>query len=64
MFEDDAAPVRDKAAIVPGEDLSAFSIEALEERKQAIQDEIGRIDAMIASKQSGREAAESFFKKT
>ena len=63
MFEDDAPPVRDKASIVPGEDLSGFSIEALEARKQAIEGEIVRIDAMIASKQSGREAAESIFRK-
>jgi uncharacterized small protein (DUF1192 family) len=63
MIEDDAPAVRDAAAIVPGEDLSGFSIEALEDRKQAIQEEIGRIEAMIASKQSGREAAESIFKK-
>jgi uncharacterized small protein (DUF1192 family) len=62
MFEDDLPAKRDTTAIVPGEDLSDFSIEALEERKQAIVDEIARIDAMIRSKQAGRQAAESVFK--
>jgi|TARA_R100000455_G_C6191501_1_gene65570 uncharacterized small protein (DUF1192 family) len=63
MFEDDALTDRDTSAIVPGEDLSEFSIEALEARKAAILEEIARIEAMIASKQSGRVAAESIFKK-
>lgn len=62
MFEDDAPQQPNPDAIVPGEDLSGFSIEALEERKSVITAEIERIDAMIASKQSGRAAAEAVFK--
>ena len=62
MFEDDAPQQPNPDAIVLGEDLSGFSIEALEERKSAITAEIERIDAMIASKQSGRAAAEAVFK--
>lgn len=62
MFEDDAPTKPNPDAIVPGEDLSDFSIEALEERKAAITEEISRIEAMIASKQSGRAAAEAVFK--
>ncbi|WP_421788935.1 DUF1192 domain-containing protein [Hyphobacterium sp.] len=62
MFEDDSPSKPNSDAIVPGEDLSDFSIEALEERKAAIEAEISRIDAVIASKQSGRAAAEAVFK--
>ena len=62
MFEDDLPTKAGKDAIIPGEDLSDFSIEALETRKQKLTEEIARIDTMIGSKQSGRAAAESFFK--
>ncbi|MEE2525603.1 DUF1192 domain-containing protein [Hyphobacterium sp. HN65] len=63
MFEDDLPTKANTDAIIPGEDLSEFSIEALEERKAALTGEIARIETMINSKQSGRAAAESFFKK-
>jgi len=62
MFEDDAPLKANSNTIIPGEDLSEFSIEGLQERRDVIEDEIKRIDEMIASKQSGREAAESIFK--
>ncbi|WP_394693735.1 DUF1192 domain-containing protein [Hyphobacterium sp.] len=62
MFDDDAPLKTHSNAIIPGEDLSEFSIEGLKERRDTIEGEIARIDAMIASKESGREAAESIFK--
>ncbi|GJL98166.1 MAG: hypothetical protein DHS20C06_19830 [Hyphobacterium sp.] len=62
MFEDDAPQKTPSSAIIPGEDLSEFSIESLQERRGLIESEIARIDAMISSKQSGLQAAESFFK--
>jgi uncharacterized small protein (DUF1192 family) len=62
MFEDDAPQKTMSSAIIPGEDLSEFSIEDLRERRSLIEAEIARIDAAISSKQSGLQAAESFFK--
>jgi uncharacterized small protein (DUF1192 family) len=62
MFDDDT-PLKNKSTgIIPGEDLSEFSIEELKERRDSIDGEIKRIDAMIDSKQSGREVAESIFR--
>lgn len=62
MFDDDT-PLKNKSnGIIPGEDLSEFSIEELKERRDSIDGEIKRIDAMIDSKQSGREVAESIFR--
>lgn len=62
MFEDDLPQSKAEDAIIPGEDLSDFSVEALEERRELLTAEIERISKMIASKQSGRAAAEAFFK--
>lgn len=63
MFEDDLPAKTDRDTIIPGEDLSDFSIEALEERKAALIGEIARIEQTIESKQSDRVAAESIFRK-
>ena len=61
MYQDD--PPREKpGAIRPGEDLSDFSIDGLEERKTLLLEEIKRIDDMISSKQKGRLDAEAVFK--
>jgi len=64
MFEEDAPLKKNSNVIMPGEDLSEFSIEGLQERRDTIEGEIKRIDEMISSKQSGREAAESIFKQS
>ena len=61
MYQDDA-PRKKSDAIRPGEDLSDFSIEGLEERKSLLEEEIKRIEETITSKQIGREAAEAVFK--
>lgn len=62
MFDEDAPLKKNSNTIIPGEDLSEFSIESLQERREAIEAEITRIDEMIAFKQSGRAAAESIFR--
>lgn len=62
MFDEDAPLKKNSSAIIPGEDLSEFSIESLQERRDVIEAEIARIDEMIAFKQSGRAAAESIFR--
>lgn len=62
MFDEDAPLKKRSNVIIPGEDLSEFSIADLQERRAAIEAEIIRIDEMIASKQSGRAAAESIFR--
>lgn len=62
MFDEDAPLGKNPNVIIPGEDLSEFSIEGLKERRLSIESEITRIDEMIASKQSGLEVAESIFR--
>lgn len=62
MFEDDLPQSKPEDAIIPGEDLSDLSIEALQARRDLLSAEIERIGKMIESKQSGRDAAEAFFK--
>lgn len=61
MFHEDA-PRAKPEGIVPGEDLSALSIEELEERKAVLEREIARAEAMIEDKQQGRAAADAVFK--
>lgn len=62
MFDEDAPLKKNSNVIIPDADLSEFSIESLQERREAIEAEIRRIDEMIASKQSGRAVAESIFR--
>jgi uncharacterized small protein (DUF1192 family) len=45
-----------------GEDLSARSVEELQELAQSLRDEIYRIEKVLESKQSSRQAADEFFK--
>lgn len=61
MDEDD----RPKKKIVHeiGQDLGLLSIKELEERIALLKEEIGRLQAMIASKQGSRSVADQFFKK-
>ncbi|WP_300545106.1 DUF1192 domain-containing protein [Maricaulis sp.] len=64
MFHDDAdaASAKPKDAIIPGEDLSALSLEDLAERRALLEAELRRIDAMTEKKQAGRSAADAVFK--
>lgn len=64
MFHDDAdaASAKPKGAIIPGEDLSALSLEDLGERRALLEAELRRIDAMTEKKQAGRSAADAVFK--
>ena len=61
MDEDD----RPKKKIVHeiGQDLALLSIKELEERIALLNEEIGRLQANIASKQGSRSVADQFFKK-
>lgn len=60
MDADDLEPIKKKPAL---KNLDEMSIDALNEYIAGLQAEIERAKAMIASKQSARQGAESFFKK-
>jgi uncharacterized small protein (DUF1192 family) len=61
MDEDD----RPKKKVVHeiGQDLALLSIKELEERIALLKEEIGRLQAAIASKQGSRSVADQVFKK-
>lgn len=59
--EDDDRPKKITHEI--GQDLYLLSVKELEERIALLTEEIERLRAAIASKQSSRSAADSFFKK-
>lgn len=64
MFEDAAAPRRIRGQVVAElarEDLDLFGVEELDERIEALQAEIARVQAAKAKKQSGRAAADALF---
>jgi uncharacterized small protein (DUF1192 family) len=46
-----------------GQDLALLSVKELEERVALLKEEIGRLQAAIASKQGSRTVADQFFKK-
>jgi uncharacterized small protein (DUF1192 family) len=46
-----------------GQELALLSIRELEERIALLNEEIGRLQAAIASKQGSRNVADQFFKK-
>ncbi|HXL49954.1 MAG TPA: DUF1192 domain-containing protein [Xanthobacteraceae bacterium] len=46
-----------------GQDLVLLSVKELEERIAVLKEEIGRLQAAIASKQGSRTVADQFFKK-
>lgn len=51
-----------RRGIVPGEDLSGYSLTDLEERKAVLKEEIARTEAMADNKRAGLSAAESLFR--
>lgn len=60
MDEDAVKPLKPGPAA--GEDLSALSVEELQERVGLFETEIARLKAAIEAKQSSKVAADSFFK--
>jgi uncharacterized small protein (DUF1192 family) len=46
-----------------GQDLGLLSVKELQERIALLNEEIARLEASIASKQSSRSVADTFFKK-
>jgi uncharacterized small protein (DUF1192 family) len=60
--EDDDRPKK-KITHEIGQDLYLLSVKELEERIALLTEEIERLKASIKSKQSSRNAADSFFKK-
>ncbi len=61
MMEDD--PVRAIARTTIGENITAMSIEDLQDRIAALKAEIERTETVLASKRAGRAAAEAVFGK-
>lgn len=60
--QDEDARLTPSTLIVVGEDLSAQSLEDLAERRAALEEEISRIDKVVAAKTATRAAADSLFK--
>ena len=46
-----------------GQDLTLLAVKELQERVLALKEEIGRLEAAIASKQASRNVADQLFKK-
>ena len=63
MIDDDMDLAAGKRnAITPGEDLDAFSLDDLAERREILLAEIARIDTITEKKKAGRSAADAVFK--
>jgi uncharacterized small protein (DUF1192 family) len=63
MKDDDEDRPKKKITHEIGQDLYLLSVKELEERIALLTEEIERLKAAIASKQSSRNVADSFFKK-
>ena len=61
-FDDDDRPKK-KITHEIGQDLALLSVAELNERIALMREEIARLEADIAKKQSSRSAADNFFKK-
>ena len=61
-FDDDDRPKK-KITHEIGQDLTLLSVAELGERIALMREEIARLEADIAKKQSSRSAADDFFKK-
>ncbi len=62
MIDGDEPRAKKASEIVVGADLSAISVEELEERISMLKAEIARLIAEIDKKQSSKASAESFFR--
>ena len=51
-----------KPDMVIGENLDLLSVAELTQRIQALEQEIGRVQAVLAAKQAGKTAADAFFR--
>jgi uncharacterized small protein (DUF1192 family) len=60
--EDDDRPKK-KITHEIGQELALLSVKELHERIALLKEEIARLEASIASKQSSRNVADTFFKK-
>ncbi len=63
MKDDDEDRPKKKVVHEIGQELALLSVRELEERIALLNDEIERLKVSIASKQSSRGVADSFFKK-
>jgi uncharacterized small protein (DUF1192 family) len=63
MKDDDDDRPKKKIAHEIGQDLALLSVKELQERIALLKDEIARLEANIASKQTSRNVADQFFKK-
>jgi uncharacterized small protein (DUF1192 family) len=61
-IDEDDRPKK-KVAHEIGQELSLLSVEELGERVALMRDEIGRLEADMASKRAKRSAADAFFKR-
>jgi uncharacterized small protein (DUF1192 family) len=61
-FDDEDRPKK-KVTHELGQDLTLMSVDELNERIALLREEIARLEADIAKKQSSRSAADMFFKK-
>lgn len=63
MFAEDEAKKPHSGEIIPGCDLSTFSLEDIDERVSILEAEIARLKEERQRKASSLSAAEEFFKK-
>jgi len=63
MKDDDDDRPKKKIVHEIGQELALLSVKELQERIALMQDEIARLEAAIASKQTSRNVADTFFKK-
>ncbi len=61
-MDDDDRPKK-KIVHEIGQDLTLLSVRELQERMALLKEEIGRLEADIATKQSSRNVADQFFKR-
>jgi uncharacterized small protein (DUF1192 family) len=63
MKDDDDDQPKKKITHEIGQELALLSVKELEERIVLLKEEIARLQASIAKKQSSRNVADTFFKK-
>lgn len=63
MKEDDDYRPKKKIVHEIGQELALLSVRELQERIALLKEEIARLEASIASKQTSRNVADTFFKK-
>lgn len=62
MARDDDEPVAPKTSHIIGQDLSALSLEDIDQRIEWLRAEISRLETARAGKAASRAAADAFFK--